>query len=171
MLTVFLASAGGRRRQRWLLEEEARSGGLANTTVADPTCHAKANAGYAGDGAVVWGTNFHTADAAECCRACQAHARVCGRPDSAQRSWWPDKPRLLCGKASGCNIWSFCPGSPEVADQCFAFDIHRHARGECWLKLQRATPERPKDPFMGHTTFPAAMRAAPRRQWPFAVAL
>ena len=142
-----------------------------NTSVADPTCHAKLHAGYAGDGAVVWGSNLKLADAGDCCRACQAHAQICGQPGSAGRSWWPDRPRLRCGKRDiPCSIWSFCPGSAEVADQCFAFDIHVHARGECWLKFQRETPTRPKDPFFGHTRFPAAMRTSPRRHWPFAVA-
>ena len=54
--------------------------------------------------------------------------------------------------------------------QCFAFDVHVHSRGECWLKFQREAPTRPKDPFFGHTRFPDAMRASARRHWPFAVA-
>ena len=46
--------------------------------VADATCHARANTGYAGDGALVGGLGkpgFHLAGASECCTACQAHAR------------------------------------------------------------------------------------------------
>ena len=44
-----------------------------------------------------------------------------------------------------------------------------HLRGECWLKQQRGKATRPKDPFTNHTFFPAAMRAAERKRWPFAV--
>lgn len=99
----------------------------------------------------------------------QAHARACGRPGSAAVSWWPDRPRLTCGRAPACTMWSFCPGSSEVKNQCFAFDVHKHLRGECWLKQQRGEATRPKDPFFNHTFFPPAMRAADRASWPFAV--
>ena len=65
---------------------------------------------------------------------------------------------------AGCNIWVFCPEK-----QCFAFDIHVHMEGECWLKQQHANITRPKDPHEGHVAFPAAMRKAPRKTWPWAV--
>ena len=63
----------------------------------------------------------------------------------------------------------YCP-----EEQCFAFDIHVHTKGECWLKQQRSPDgatnlTRPKDPHEGHTTFPAAMRKSPRKVWPWAV--
>ena len=68
-------------------------------------------------------------------------------------------------------MWSFCPGSSEVKNQCFAFDVHKHLRGECWLKQQRGEATRPKDPFFNHTFFPLAMRAADRASWPLCGAL
>ena len=101
--------------------------------------------------------------------AVASHAALCGRPGSAAVSWWPDRPRLTCGRAPACTMWSFCPGSSEVKNQCFAFDVHKHLRGECWLKQQRGEATRPKDPFFNHTFFPPAMRAADRASWPFAV--
>ena len=146
------ATAARRRRLR----------GRRNATLpSDPTCHARDHAGYAGDMAVVWGANLRLSSAAECCRACQAHAAACGR-GNAGAEWWG----RACGRAPGCNLWSFCP-----EEQCFAFDIHVHRRGECWLKQQAEAPTRPKDPFEGHAAFPPEMRAAPRRSWPFAVSL
>ena len=170
---VWLASsrtAAGRRRNPWRTDTDADAAREALSVVTDRTCHAKPHAGYAGDGAVVWGLSFRLSSAAECCRACQAHARACGRPGSAAVSWWPDRPRLTCGRAPACTIWSFCPGSSEVTNQCFAFDVHKHLRGECWLKQQRGEVTRPKDPFSNHTFFPPAMRAAAdRARWPFAV--
>merc|ERR1712087_971528 len=60
-------------------------------------------------------------------------------------------------------------GSAENPQQCFAFDVHRHLAGECWLKHQRQNHTRPKDPFEGHSTFPIEMRVAPRAVWPFPV--
>ena len=76
---------------------------------------------------------------------------------------------LKCGGNPGCNIWEHCP-----EEQCFAFDIHVHTKGECWLKQQRSPDgatnlTRPKDVHEGHTTFPAAMRKSPRKVWPWAV--
>ena len=170
---VWLASrtAAGRRRP-WRDADstpELSVSVLDSSGVTDRTCHAKPHAGYAGDGAVVWGLSFRLSSAAECCRACQTHARACGRPGSAAVSWWPDRPRLTCGRAPACTMWSFCPGSSEVKNQCFAFDVHKHLRGECWLKQQRGEATRPKDPFSNHTFFPPAMRAAERSRWPFAV--
>ena len=163
LLWLVSRTSSGRRRIPWPSNTEALS------FVTDRTCHAKPHAGYAGDGAVVWGLSFRLSSAAECCRACQAHARACGRPGSAAVSWWPDRPRLTCGRAPACTMWSFCPGSSEAKNQCFAFDVHKHLRGECWLKQQRGEATRPKDPFFNHTFFPPAMRAADRASWPFAV--
>ena len=135
--------------------------------VADATCHARMHTDYMGERAPVWGLGnpgFHLKDAAECCAACQAHAAVCGKPNAHSKSWWPARPELRCGNNPGCNIWVFCPEK-----QCFAFDIHVHTQGECWLKQQHANITRPKDPHEGHTSFPEAMRASPREVWPWAV--
>jgi hypothetical protein len=66
--------------------------------------------------------------------------------------------------------WVFCP-----EEQCFAFDIHVHKRGECWLKQQGRfdalgkNVTAPKDPHEGHTRFPQSMRNSPREIWPWAV--
>jgi len=57
--------------------------------VADGTCHARLHTDYMGEQAPVWGLGnpgFHLKDAAECCAACQAHAAVCGKPDSRGKS-------------------------------------------------------------------------------------
>ena len=125
-----------------------------------------------GERAPVWGLGnpgFHLKDAGECCKACQAHAAVCGQPGNQAKSWWPARPELKCGGNPGCNIWVYCP-----EEQCFAFDIHVHTKGECWLKQQRSPDgatnlTRPKDPHEGHTDLPAAMRKSPRKVWPWAV--
>ena len=135
----------------------------------DPTCHTADHRGYAGDGAAVWGMSFKLTSAAECCAACKVHAAVCGEPQNEGKPWWPSRPDLLCHKLRPkaphvCQIWTYCP-----EEQCFAFDIHKHTRGECWLKYQDSDPTRPKDPHFGHTTYPEVMRSAPRKIWPWAV--
>jgi hypothetical protein len=142
------------------------------TDAFDPRCHARAHTGYSGDGAVVWGLGkpgFHLADAPTCCRACMAHNDVCGKPGSAGKQWWPGRPDMKCGRdvAAACTIWTFCP-----EERCFAFDIHKHEFGECWLKFQKSTDPpytKPRDPHFGHQTYPEEMRHAPRRIWPWAV--
>ena len=71
----------------------------------------------------------------------------------------------LRGDASvACTIWTFCP-----EERCFAFDIHKHEFGECWLKWQSVNHTHPKDPHEGHKTYPTIMRHAPRKIWPWAV--
>ena len=135
--------------------------------VVDAKCHARLHTDYMGERAPVWGLGkpgFHLNSAAECCAACQAHAAACGGPDARNKAWWPARPELRCGNNPGCNVWVFCPEK-----QCFAFDIHVHEFGECWLKQQRANITAPKDPHEGHTRFPAAMRKSPRKEWPWAV--
>ncbi|KAL3893210.1 MAG: hypothetical protein SGPRY_014389 [Prymnesium sp.] len=153
-------------------------------------CHARLHTDYMGEQAPVWGLGspgFHLRDAAECCAACEAHARVCGKRGAERSAWWPQRPELRCGSAPACNIWVFCP-----EEQCFAFDIHKHTKGlelalglglelwlggwwglqlagECWLKQQSTNISRPKDPHEGHTSFPEAMRRAPRKVWPWPV--
>ena len=117
----------------------------------------------------MWGMGFKLADAGECCAACRAHNSVCGSPDGAGKSWWPARPDMRCGRdvSKACTIWTFCP-----EERCFAFDIHKHRFGECWLKFQGNDPPytRPKDPHFGHTTYPEIMRHAPRKKWPWPVA-
>ena len=97
----------------------------------DPSCHTAVHTGYSGDGAVVWGMNFKLASPADCCKACQAHAAACGKPGSDSVSWWAGDESMRCGRAKACQIWTFCP-----EERCFAFDVHKHLRGECWLKYQ-----------------------------------
>ena len=55
-------------------------------------------------------------------------------------NWGLDKsqhvkdPAACCAKCrahESCNSWVFCPD-----DRCFAPDVHKHQRGECWLKNQ-----------------------------------
>ena len=72
---------------------------------------------------------------------------------------------MKCGRGAACNIWTFCP-----VERCFAFDIHKHEFGECWLKWQSVNHTHPKDPHEGHKTYPTIMRHAPRKIWPWAVA-
>ena len=135
---------------------------------ADPTCHTAEHTGYSGDRAVVWGLGkpgFHLRDAGECCKACQAHAATCSKPGAHSKSWWPDRPEMTCGGNPPCNIWTFCP-----EERCFAFDIHKHVAGECWLKQQAVNHTNPKDPHEGHKTYPNVMRFSPRKIWPWAVA-
>ena len=134
----------------------------------DPTCHTAVHTGYSGDRAVVWGLGkpgFHLSDAAACCKACQAHATTCSQKGTHAKSWWPSRPEMTCGGNPPCNIWTFCP-----VDRCFAFDIHKHEFGECWLKWQSVNHTHPKDPHEGHKTYPTIMRHAPRKIWPWAVA-
>ena len=103
------------------------------TDVADARCHAAPNTGYAGDGAVVWGLGkpgFHLPTASECCKACTAHNEICGAENARGKSWWPARPEMHCGgdRSVACTIWTWCP-----VERCFAFDIHKHEFGECWL--------------------------------------
>jgi hypothetical protein len=130
-----------------------------------PTCHSHLNTGFSGDRAVVWGMTFKVASAAECCAACQAHAAACSKKNAGGTHWWPARPEMTCGGNPACNIWTFCP-----EEQCFAFDIHKHLKGECWLKQQLVNVTHPKDPHEGHKTYPSIMRKAPRNRWPWAVA-
>ena len=149
------------------------------THVPDATCHPAEHTGYAGDGAVVWGLGkpgFHLPDAASCCRACQQHNAICGQPGGRGKQWWPEKDMygnartdLHCGgdTSVACTIWTWCP-----VERCFAFDIHKHEFGECWLKFQKGDNPpytRPKDPHEGHKVYPEIMRHAPRKIWPWSV--
>ena len=72
---------------------------------------------------------------------------------------------MKCGLAACSNIWTDCP-----VERCFAFDIHKHEFGECWLKWQSVNHTHSKDPHEGHKTYPTIMRRAPRKIWPWAVA-
>ena len=145
----------------------------------DPICHTAVHTGYSGDGATVWGMGFKLPSAAECCRACKAHAAMCGKPESEGKQWWPADDKMRCSRRKACSIWTFCPEVcphshrrrghqppplPSTAtastatgpardrrfqvisvptcfdcqERCFAFDVHKHTRGECWLKYQEA---------------------------------
>lgn len=183
-----LGAAGKRRRRLRRAAASASPPPLSSpvvttnnlTHVPDPRCHAAVHTGYAGDGAVVWGLGkpgFHLPDAASCCRACMAHNEICGAPNARGKSWWPERPEMHCGgdRSVACTIWTWCP-----EERCFAFDIHKHEFGECWLKFQKDVPNtpnlpntqtitRPKDPHFGHKTYPEIMRHAPRKIWPWAV--
>lgn len=103
---------------------------LGRPQLDDARCHTRPHTGYSGDGAAVWGLNFKLRDAGECCDACKAHQAVCSAADSQGKTWWPDRPELRCGKNAkqACTIWTFCP-----QERCFAFDIHKHTFGECWV--------------------------------------
>lgn len=132
------------------------------------TCHAHRHADYQGDMAVVWGMGFNLSDAASCCDACAAHAAVCGAPGAAGKKFHDAAPHPCGDKPhETCNMWVYCEGGGAAVDnRCFSFDIHRHYRGECWLKRQ-ADPTRPTVGDDGE--YPAEMRAAPRASWPWAV--
>ena len=125
-------------------------------------CHVEAHAGY--DGAsFTWGMSFRVVDAAECCAACRAHARVCGvgagDGDVKHVPFWRasrERGETECGaqldpkRGIACNVWVFCP-----EETCWANDIHNHTRGECWLKHQE-DPTRPYSPSRGR--YPEAFR-------------
>jgi hypothetical protein len=138
----------------------------------DELCHAHEHTGYSGDGAAVWGLGFKVRDAGECCAACRAHLATCGVQGGRGKSWWSARPELHCGSPEqACTIWTFCP-----EERCFAFDIHRHGFGECWLKFQNGIPPTPrtapwrlKNPHFRGTTYPEIMRHAPRKTWPWPV--
>ena len=118
------ARVAGRRRSPWRQLEDSAAAREALSVVEDPTCHAKPHAGYAGDGAVVWGLNFKLSSASECCRACQAHASVCGRPGSAEVAWWPEKPRQTCKRGSRPSPSSTPP--PRCSGQSSAAGLVLH---------------------------------------------
>ena len=65
---------------------------------------------------------------------------------------------------SPCTRRTHCP-----EERCFAFDIHVHTFGECWLKHQAANHTHAKDPHEGNKVYPPKMRFAPRKIWPHAV--
>lgn len=63
-----------------------------------------------------------------------------------------------------CTRRTHCP-----EERCFAFDIHKHVFGECWLKHQAVDHTHAKDPHEGSKVYPPKMRFAPREIWPHAV--
>ena len=141
------------------------------------SCHARDGYDLAGDAAFVWGLTFHVASAAECCAACAAHRRACAGGRARGRTFWDaSQPRARVPRAAakcsadarGCNAWVYCPGSPGLAgaeDRCFSYTIHNHSAGECWLKHE----PREAEPIAHGPELPAAMVAAPRKAWPWAV--
>ena len=63
-----------------------------------------------------------------------------------------------------CTRRTHCP-----EERCFAFDIHKHTFGECWLKHQAVDHTHAKDPHEGSKVYPPKMRFAPREIWPHSV--
>ena len=79
-----------------------------------PMCGEEPHSDPGGE-AVVWGLDFRTVSAAECCQKCSEHAA---------------NPK---NKKKPCNSWVFC----AVYPQCWSLDTaHKHVFGECWLKWQ-----------------------------------
>lgn len=137
------------------------------------SCHAREGYDIAGDDAYVWGLGFNVESAAECCAACAAQRRHCGRQNSRGKEFWRasrrDRTRGRCnGKPNVCNAWVFCPGGDVAGatDRCFSYTIHNHTKGECWLKHE----SNESYPVAAGPTLPLRMRRAPRRDWPWAVA-
>ncbi|KAG8465202.1 hypothetical protein KFE25_012565 [Diacronema lutheri] len=123
--------------------------------------------GYSAEYSFTWGSSFMVKDEQECCEACAAHNRTCSDRSNAHKPFWQASMQSApskCGKeAVGCNIWTYCP-----EERCFAFDIHNHSRHECWLKHSRT----PLTPAVGSGgPFPPEMLSAPRKHWPWSVAL
>ena len=139
------------------------------------SCHARENSDLAGDAAYVWGLAFNVASAAECCAACASQRQLCGQPGSRGKPFWRASQREhtqgRCSGAPGvCNAWVFCPGSDDTRgaeDRCFSYTIHNHSKGECWLKHE----SNESYPIAAGPTLPLRMRQAPRRDWPWAVAV
>ena len=137
------------------------------------SCHARDHYDLSGDAAFVWGMGFRVKDGAECCAACAAHRRLCGRNRSRGSVFWKTSQgrshTCSSGRRNVCNAWVFCAGDPsappEYANRCFSYDVHNHTRGECWLKHE----SNPASPVAAGPTLPRAMREAPRKQWPWAV--
>ena len=134
------------------------------------SCHARDHFDLSGDAAFVWGMGFRVEDAGACCAACAAHRRVCGKARSRGSIFWRTSrgQNHMCsgGRRNACNAWVFCAGDPARSNRCFSYDVHNHTRGECWLKHE----PHPEHPVAAGPTLPRAMRDAPRRQWPWAVA-
>jgi len=137
------------------------------------SCHAREGYDSAGDDAYVWGLAFNVASAAECCAACAAQRRICGKADARGKPFWRasrrEKTQGRCnGRVGVCNAWVFCPGSPDgtgFEDRCFSYTIHNHTRGECWLKHEANESH----PIAAGPTLPLRMRRAARKDWPWAV--
>lgn len=128
-------------------------------------CAHRAQAGFEGT-AFTWGMAFHTPTAADCCEACQAHARLCASPGAAGATFWRAPSGGVVGRCGrrglGCNVFVHCP-SPL----CWANDVHNHSFGECWLKHQ-PDPSRPRAPALGAypPEYRRKHRTAPERvQW------
>mmetsp|Transcript_18669 Transcript_18669/g.56428 ORF Transcript_18669/g.56428 Transcript_18669/m.56428 type:complete len:248 (-) Transcript_18669:199-942(-) len=80
-------------------------------------CHAEDAADYGGN-SLVWGLEFKTKSAADCCRFC--------------RDFKGNDGRL-------CNTWVWC-GSPTGI--CWSADKWNHTTGSCWLKAQDGWDEK-----------------------------
>mmetsp|Transcript_1203 Transcript_1203/g.2774 ORF Transcript_1203/g.2774 Transcript_1203/m.2774 type:complete len:221 (+) Transcript_1203:30-692(+) len=133
------------------------------------SCHARDGYDLSGDAAYVWGLNFHVTSTAACCRACAAHARVCSQAGSRGATFWTAPQARCSGRRNACNAWVFCAGTPSTSgaeQRCFSYDVHNHTRGECWLKHE----PNPANPIAAGPILPLAMRTAPRKKQPWAVA-
>lgn len=132
----------------------------------DLSCHGRRHFDLSGDAAFVWGLSFHVADEVECCQACAAHRRTCSAPDSQGKTFWTASLartyKAKCGKPGGklCNAFVYCPD-----ERCFSYTPHNHSRHECWLKHEPNLTH----PIAHGPSFPAEMRRAPRKDWPWAV--
>ena len=142
-----------------------RAAGLDAGRPGTLSCHARDGRDLSGDAAYVWGMNNLVESAGACCAMCAAHQRTCGQGTKPPPSYMPGR---RCGRGLGrCNAWVYCAGSPEPGfeDRCFSYDVHVHKKGECWLKHESNIT----GPIAAGPTLPAAMRDAPRSQWPWAV--
>jgi hypothetical protein len=129
------------------------------------SCHARDGRDLSGDAAYVWGMNNIVGSAAECCALCAAHQQACGTKARPPAEYAPGKQ---CGRGRGrCNAWVYCAGSstPGSEDRCFSYDIHKHRKGECWLKHESNIT----GPVAAGPTLPRAFREAQRSDWPWAV--
>ena len=122
-----------------------------------------------GEQAPVWGLGnpgFHLKDAAECCAACQAHARV--RKGGLA-------PQIVVASAAGAKVQREPRLQPVGLLPGEAVLRVRHPRPYLWRVLVEAAGDPPratsrhKDPHEGQTFFPQSMRKSPRNVWPWAV--
>ena len=148
-------------------ETDAAARATAASLPAGLSCHARDGRDLSGDAAYVWGMNNIVGSAGECCALCAAHQQACGTQQKPAAEYAPGK---RCGRGRGkCNAWVFCSGSsiPGMEDRCFSYDVHKHHKGECWLKHEANI----SGPVAAGPTLPKALREAPRTTWPWAVSV
>lgn len=137
----------------------ARALRQASSGAAEPlACVFEPHAGFDGS-ALTWGMSFKTANAAECCEACQAHRRICASDDATSAvPFW--KPSLASGgparcrrRPIGCSVFVYCASAACVP----YIEIHI-SQG----------PLRPRDPC---SVFTRAGRSSSRTRRPDAALL